>query len=348
MKEDFYIELIYKKLEGTISPPEKEKLDAWLEAAPANRITALGIETVWNKSDSLKATVDVDLEEEFSFLESKMEEEEPNQKETAPKVVSINPPKRSNFRWLAIAASLLLLAAAFFILSDTNEPNKPMANNEVLDWLMYTTTDSPETFTLPDQSVVHLNANTELHYPKEFDKEQRLVKLKRGETFFEVSHDKNHPFIVQTDYELVTVLGTSFNVNITKMDEIEVYVESGKVELRQRGSKRHTILNKLEKGMSTTRTGAVTNLGKQYTNDSAWHSKKLVFEDTPIEEVVAQINKFYGLQVFLSNNMVDCPFTASYDNEQISIILDEIKEVFQAQVIQHSPTQYLIKGSSCN
>jgi len=60
---------------------------------------------------------------------------------------------------------------------------------------------------------VWLNADSKLEFPSNFvNSKTRFVKLS-GEGYFEVSKDKAHPFIVQTDKQEVEVLGTHFNVN---------------------------------------------------------------------------------------------------------------------------------------
>ncbi|MFN0257296.1 FecR family protein [Pedobacter ureilyticus] len=66
---------------------------------------------------------------------------------------------------------------------------------------------------LPDGSMVWLNAASSLTYhPQLLLGENRKVKLS-GEAYFEVAKDKKHPFIVETQGQRITVLGTRFNVN---------------------------------------------------------------------------------------------------------------------------------------
>ena len=67
--------------------------------------------------------------------------------------------------------------------------------------------------TLPDGTKVWLNAASSLSFPSTFQGlGNRKVELS-GEAYFEVAKDKAHPFIVQTDKQLVEVLGTHFNIN---------------------------------------------------------------------------------------------------------------------------------------
>ena len=68
------------------------------------------------------------------------------------------------------------------------------------------------TVCLPDGSTVTLNHYSSLSYPEKFKSDKREVKL-NGEAYFEVSKNKKHPFIVQTETIDVQVLGTHFNVD---------------------------------------------------------------------------------------------------------------------------------------
>ncbi|WP_343523418.1 FecR domain-containing protein [Pedobacter sp.] len=66
---------------------------------------------------------------------------------------------------------------------------------------------------LPDGTKVWLNAASSMQYGLNIGKaKQRMVKLD-GEAYFEVAKDNARPFIVETDKQLVEVLGTHFNIN---------------------------------------------------------------------------------------------------------------------------------------
>lgn len=71
---------------------------------------------------------------------------------------------------------------------------------------------------LSDGTIVWLNSRSQIYYPATFSGDERKIKL-NGEAYFEVVHtDDNKPFIVETAYGTVEVLGTKFN--------LEAYPES--------------------------------------------------------------------------------------------------------------------------
>lgn len=66
--------------------------------------------------------------------------------------------------------------------------------------------------TLPDGSKAWLNAASSINYPTQFIADKRQVKI-TGEVYFEIAKNPKQPFIVQSDKQIVQVLGTSFNIN---------------------------------------------------------------------------------------------------------------------------------------
>ncbi|MEG0807015.1 MAG: FecR domain-containing protein [Alistipes sp.] len=72
--------------------------------------------------------------------------------------------------------------------------------------------------TLADGSRVWLNAGAKLEYPVVFKKNARKVILS-GEALFEVQHDSECPFYVETFATTIQVLGTKFNVNADEAND---------------------------------------------------------------------------------------------------------------------------------
>ena len=89
-----------------------------------------------------------------------------------------------------------------------------------------------------------LNAETELRYPVQFNGKERVVYLK-GEAYFEVSKNKEKPFLVQVDDMSVKVYGTEFNVNT--YNNIETVLVTGSVSMNQGG--KEVLLKPNQKGV---------------------------------------------------------------------------------------------------
>ena len=85
---------------------------------------------------------------------------------------------------------------------------------------------------LSDGTKVWINSGSELTFPMNFGKEERVVELK-GEAYFDVTKSKEWPFIVRTCRSSVKVLGTSFNICSYEEDSLEqVTLEQGGVEVK--------------------------------------------------------------------------------------------------------------------
>ena len=87
---------------------------------------------------------------------------------------------------------------------------------------------------LADGSEVWVNSESELVYPVRFVGEKRVVRLK-GEAYFKVQADADHPFIVEANGMEVKVYGTRFNVNTRRDDQIQTTLVEGSVSVKPKG-----------------------------------------------------------------------------------------------------------------
>lgn len=90
--------------------------------------------------------------------------------------------------------------------------------------------------TLQDGSRVWLNSGSTMEYPSIFSKDCRSVKLS-GEAFFDVTTDKERPFIIETFTCNVEVLGTKFNIKADAVDsEFSTALLEGSIRLIENSS----------------------------------------------------------------------------------------------------------------
>lgn len=161
------------------------------------------------------------------------------------------------------------------------------------------------TIELPDGSEVVLNGNSTLSYPKDWTKgSSRQVWLK-GEAYFQVrelilGNGAHQKFQVFTDDLLITVLGTAFNVNTHGRDLVAL--EKGKVKLNINESKDtvSVILSPGELGL-ISEEGQLTKEQIDPYRYAAWKDNKVIFENTPLIEIIELLQYNYGLQVELED-----------------------------------------------
>lgn len=155
-------------------------------------------------------------------------------------------------------------------------------------------------FELPDKSKVWLNSKSTLRYPTRFDgSAAREVELK-GEGYFEVQSDKEHPFYVKTTSGIeVMAYGTKFNVN-SEQKTVETVLAEGKVALFRFGHK----LDDLNPGEQASFDNETCQLNMKEVNlyeKLAWKDGKIVFRNAPLSEVFKQLSKRYNVDIVLHN-----------------------------------------------
>ncbi|QDW27912.1 FecR family protein [Pedobacter sp. KBS0701] len=154
-----------------------------------------------------------------------------------------------------------------------------------------------ETFAivLPDQSKVWLNATSKLTYPTNLSANRyRTVKLE-GEAYFEVSKDKMHPFIVETNGQQIKVLGTHFNVSAYSDDAAtQTTLLEGRVQVVSNLGN-HAILTP---GQEASQSKGIINVQQVNAAEAiAWKNGEFVFNDEPLESIMRKIARWYNLEV---------------------------------------------------
>ena len=84
--------------------------------------------------------------------------------------------------------------------------------------------------TLRDGSQVTLDTQSELEVA--FTRTQRTVRLKRGQAFFDVSKDKDRPFVVEANNRRLVAVGTAFDVRLDG-SQIRVTMVEGVVRVER-------------------------------------------------------------------------------------------------------------------
>lgn len=180
---------------------------------------------------------------------------------------------------------------------------------------------------LPDGSTVWLNAESTLKFKAPFDPISREVSL-TGEAFFDVKKNPDAPFIVQSGTARVKVYGTRFNCKaFTEEDKIEVVLEEGKVSLNTGG-----VEKVIEKILKPGDRAVIDKVGNQtnITNEKiekyiAWHDGKLIFDETPMQEVAIRLARWYGIDVVIDDPRISkYKITTTFDNESLHQVLELI------------------------
>ena len=146
-----------------------------------------------------------------------------------------------------------------------------------------------------------------------------------GESYFEVAHDRKHPFIVKSAGQSVTVLGTAFNVNTYTPDKGVVTLISGRINLRtKKGIQK--ILTPGDQAM--VREGNLRISKVDADNFIAWRNDIIVLDDSDIQEIFRQLERWYNVE-FVNKGSIGSDKTLSGEiprNIPLPTILKAIEE----------------------
>lgn len=219
--------------------------------------------------------------------------------------------------FLRIAALILLVLAIgvpslYFSLQDTSIFSSTIEYNSVNGVL---------TVDLPDGSRVFLNKGATLKYKKSFE-EKRKVNL-NGEGYFDVLSNPKRPFHVNTGKVVVTVLGTSFNVKqLDRNNSVEVFVESGLVELSMNDVSETIILEPGQLGMASDKLSRIVQKNENYLS---WKTKEFKFVDESVEKILDVLKQSYHVKVVTENiSLEERRLTTSYKDQSFDAILSTI------------------------
>ncbi|MDR1717225.1 MAG: FecR domain-containing protein [Prevotella sp.] len=235
-------------------------------------------------------------------------------------------------RWSQIAAAILLpvsiLCAVYFY-----RENSLTSSEE-----MFVITGKAEraSITLPDGTVVSLNAESTLGYrPKNYNKKERMINFS-GEGYFQVYHNKEIPFLINARGLQVKVLGTIFNLSVREKDDTaELVLEEGSVSLLSTLSNQNIILQKNQKAVLNQITGDITVILDENIRDiSAWRRGDMVFRNTELSQVIRTIGKNYNMTI-----KIDCEeylsdlFTGTLPINDLNEALSVIEQTYHLKAI---------------
>ena len=153
----------------------------------------------------------------------------------------------------------------------------------------------------------------------------------KGEAYFEVASNADHPFIVKVQDLSVRVLGTSFNIMAyTNEPQIETTLESGRVEVCRNNQE-----VALQPGMQAVFRKSSRELSARRVNTllyTSWKESRMVFEELRLEELLNRLSRWYDVNIFYQNNdLKDIRLTGNLSkHECISSILDLIQSMGKA------------------
>jgi len=203
--------------------------------------------------------------------------------------------------WLRIAAVLLIGISVFSInkifyntLDNSNISVQKLPSNH----------HDSRYILLPDSSIVILTPGSELIYPKVFDGAERVVQLK-GEAYFDIKHRDNLPFIIHSGRVKTVVLGTAFTIKSLNHDEVEVFVNRGKVRVDD-GTQEIAVLTANHKLIyHPQEDNIIHNEETQIVkNEFEWRDTKMEFDGMTFKDITKKLEDRYSVKIMFKESQV--------------------------------------------
>ena len=184
---------------------------------------------------------------------------------------------------------------------------------------------------LPDGSKVWLNSASTLIYPTTFAGNERKVQLK-GEAYFEIAPNKNVPFRVESDNQIVEVLGTHFNINsYDDEDYVKTTLLEGSVKVILSSNPNEISKTKLlkpgEQSLTKSSQSGIRIENADTEKAVAWKNGYFKFRNTPIKEIMREIERWYDVELIYEGKIPSDEFTGFISNDvKISAVLKIMEE----------------------
>lgn len=255
------------------SKDDQKELDAWLEASPSNRVTYWRLNAALSRTDRLKA-----LHQPTRRFPS-------GSKQAFPKLA------RSI---AAVAFIAVATTGSFLYLSKGKDEtiSTPLGGHKVV--------------TLADGSRIELNTSSTVRVHITGDR--RAITLVKGEAFFDVRHDAEHPFTVDAAGQRITDLGTKFVVR-NLSDRVEIALLEGRAHLApldDTSKSRQVDLVPGDVAMATNRSLSIIKASSETIAEKlSWRSGLLVFHNTTLGEVARQFNRYNSGKLIIEGTAAD-------------------------------------------
>jgi transmembrane sensor len=246
--------------------------------------------------------------------------------------------------WYSIAASVILIAAIgiFFIWRQYGVKPATLTANNVVS----TAHGERKKVLLADGSVIWLSSESSLSYPTAFVGTTREITF-NGEAFFDIAHDKTHPFIVHTGKIAVQVLGTTFNIKAYPTQQnLSVALITGKVNFTD--GKTQQLLAPGKRIVYAVGTGKIKV--ESIEDTAALTTRRdgvYEYKNVRVEDIADDINRNFDVKVNVEGAVKDCLFYGRIKpGESPDKFLHKLGRIVNAEIIKQKDT-YTIKGGGC-
>ena len=159
--------------------------------------------------------------------------------------------------------------------------------------------------TLPDSTVVTLNAKSTLRYPSAFGGDERVVEFE-GEGYFKVAKDASKRFVVRVPGGgSVNVYGTTFNIDAYRGSDCVTTLVEGSIGYSYTDRQGHTREYRLEPSQRLVHhqhNGKVEITEADCTTATSWKDNKIILRQTPLKDILGMLERKYDVDFQVDND----------------------------------------------
>jgi ferric-dicitrate binding protein FerR (iron transport regulator) len=227
------------------------------------------------------------------------------------------------YQFVAWAASLLLLlgvtGSAYFLFNKEKPASYYIVHSGILNI---------STVRLPDGTSVRLGSGSKLTYPTDFREGKREIWLD-GQAFFDVTSDKEKPFVVHTAQMDVEALGTAFEIFTYAEDNfMEAILLNGKIKVSLADRKDTSFILMPDDKITYHKSDDKVILSQVDANNyTSWRRGILSFENEKLSMIIPRLEQWYGRKIFMDKELGEAyKFTFKVRDEPLERILYIMKE----------------------
>lgn len=224
-----------------------------------------------------------------------------------------------SFISLSAACFILVLYPSFFINNNSYSKNY-VSSNKVRDKI-----------SLPDKSVVALDVDTTMKI--KYYEDKREVFLSKGKAVFDVTSNKNRPFLVKTNDIIIKVLGTKFEVINTK--NFELNVKEGEVAVFNKNNKLIALVSK-NQSLILDKYFKINSLKEKDLEEMAlWSEGKFSFEQEPLKDVISEFLKYENFDIQIENKDLEkLPISGNFTSKEFDKIINVLPLIHPVNIIK--------------
>ena len=195
--------------------------------------------------------------------------------------------------------------------------------------------------TLPDGTKVWLNAGSKLSYPSFFEKERKVFLS--GEGFFDVSKNKNVPFIVSTRTMDVKALGTQFNVFCyPESNYTGVYLQEGSVKAYFPSSEAEGVILSPEQYL--VQKGKQLVLSTMDPDELLWREGIYTFKRQKLGRIIEKLELYYDVKIVVKDpEILDYEYVGKFrQRDGVMEILHLIQRIHNFKIKKNDELNQII------